>query len=406
MAKPGLLTLATAVVSRGGYLATFLYLHARLGTAGATAIVIASSAAALQVLGDPGLGLLLAARRELATARGTVLRSGLVQLLVAVAASVAAVLISVRQWGRLDAAARLLVVALLVVAVLECTCRVLRSPSLHCGQWGRYVAPELAFAVSRVLVVGLVPVVGVAGASGVAIGTGLAAAAALTVVYVRGAQPRSGPGYRVLLRMALPVGASTTLAAGYSQVQVPLIGWLASGSAASSYALAIRVVQATEIIPSSLCQIHLPGLEKTRSTRQVERSLRRQLAVLGCVLAVGLAAGSLALRYRYSADLTLVLIPILALSVPVKFVNYANASALVAYGRATRRLKASGIVAAVGLPLLALAAATGATVLGFSTVALEAVLLGMFLLALRGEGGTHAAVGVQRPLVQRERVAP
>jgi hypothetical protein len=87
LGKPGLLTLASAAVSRGGYLVTFLYLHARLGGAGATAIVIASSAASLQVLGDPGLGLLLAARRELAISRGTLLRAGLVQFAVAVAAS-------------------------------------------------------------------------------------------------------------------------------------------------------------------------------------------------------------------------------------------------------------------------------------------------------------------------------
>ena len=394
------LSLAGAAASRVGQLALLLYLHLYGGFAGSVAVVVLSAGVAAQTLLDPGLTLLLSANERYALHRRTLWWATVTQFLVGVAAAGAGVLLALSSWTDLAPGDQALIAALLLVSCAEAAMRVARIAAMHQSRWLRYGLPELEYALIRLVAVAALESTGRAVAAGLVAVLTLLALVRGGAVFFRHSEG-DGVGYLVLMRQAFPIGASSTVAAGYSQLQVPLIAALASPGVASAFAIAVRLVQASEIIPATIAQIRIPAMAGSRATREAETTVRRALMAVAVPVGAALAAGGFVMAGPAGSGGLEYYLAVLALSLPFKYANYVSVAALVAYRRAGQRLRTSALVAVVGLPVLAVAAAQGALVLCFATVALEALLFAVLMSTLgRNPEKAHEDPALQRALLR------
>lgn len=233
-------------------------------------------------------------------------------------------------------------------------CRVLW---LRNGQLLHYAAPDAAYCAAR-----MVPVVFLAAGAGVpAFVPGFGAALLVTlVVWSRStripllaaphAPARGRTSFRVTARRSLSYGLPVMAAGLYSQAPVVVTGAMSSLETAAAVAVATRLVQPLEMVAGSYSQISLPRLSSHQMPR---RRFLGTITLQGLVLAVaGLAGASLFLHLSDADPAVWTLTYVLLAVLPLKYLNYGLATALMALRRPLVRMLVSvtlGVVCVIAV---------------------------------------------------------
>ena len=244
-----------------------------------------------------------------------------------------------------------------------------------------------------------------AGAAALASGTGLAGLAAAHLLAAAGAvvtttavvrrfiEPRRPVGpreVRAALTAALPVAAALAASLLMFRIDIVLLEWLRGPESVAQYSTAFRLFEASLIVPAAVMAAAFPALVRAVPRRAPLRSVGVRtgavLVALGVTVALaawvaGPALLELLFGDRYAG--AGVLLRVLAVAIPVMFLNSLLTQALIAIGRAWRQAVAMALalLVNVGLNLLLIPAydAAGAAI---ATVAAEGVLLAGCLVAL------------------------
>lgn len=386
------IALIGAICARVTQLLLLLTFQFSAGASGQLVVVVLSVMAAGQVLADPGLALILSADRERGCDAGTLLKSVAVQAICSLVAIVLALALKWQEVTALEPTFFVILSGLLVLGLFDGVFRILRVPALHQGRGFSYISPDILAAVTRSAILVAVFI----GRGDLATYFLIFSAVAFTAEAIRlllftlSDEPQVPSSSRTdswsaLLRSAAPVAFSTTVASGYSQIQVPLVAAFTDVGAASSFALAMRIVQASEIVALTLSQTDMPAMSLTRHDRSAEYRLRKTLILLALAIATVFLTASFVLDVNRYNEM-LFLLAILSIAVPFKFANYTFSSALVAYGLSGRRLIASGVMAAVGAPLLTFCAIAGVIPAALGTVGVEVMLLLVLSVSVKSAG--------------------
>jgi O-antigen/teichoic acid export membrane protein len=263
---------------------------------------------------------------------------------------------------------------------------------------GHFVYDWVVALVPRIAVALVVVPVGVAGLGEIAIGiawlAGSVVAAAFALVALRRHVPFWGPTVdvaRQLLARSWPIGGSIVAAMLYSRVALLVLQVMAPGPQVGEYAAAGRLLDPTYLIPAALANVFYPAFSTaTAQGRAGSSTLRSWLLLAGLAgtavtLVLFLASSTLvAVIYGPAYAGAVPILRILALIPMFGFPSYLMNQALAARGQAIVAFWTSIVllVGAVVTQPLALEAA-GAVGVAACSVAIEIILFGTFMLALR-----------------------
>lgn len=175
-----------------------------------------------------------------------------------------------------------------------------------------------------------------------------------------------------------PYGASTFFSSLYSQGPAVLLGLAGSVQAAAIYSVVSRLTQPTELVPNAISAVCLPRLVML-DDHERRRAFRAQAAVAAVAgfffAALIMAASPLLLRlFGLGFDEGWAIVLILALVLPVKFVNYQLVALSLAQGRIRARLVAGARVATVSIIAVLAVARQGAVPVALVTLGSELLL--------------------------------
>ena len=282
--------------------------------------------------------------------------------------------------------------ALALDSIVQFVGWLLRATGHFMYDWVVALVPRLAVAavVVPVAVVGLGEV-----AAGLAWLAGSAVAAGFALLVLRREVPFGGPSVgraRELLLRSWPIGGSVVAAMLYSRVALFVLQVMAPGPQVGEYAAAGRMLDPTYLIPAALAYVFYPAFSSATAEGQAGSStLRSWLLVAGVIgtsvtLVLFLSASVLvALIFGPAYAGAATILRILALIPMFGFPSYLMNQALAARGQAIVAFWTGIVLLAcvvVTQPLALLAA--GPAGVAACSVAVEIVLFGIFLLALRG----------------------
>lgn len=217
---------------------------------------------------------------------------------------------------------------------------------------------------------------------------------ALSMVEGQGAPPVRE---KTLTRDVAPIGAGILLSALYFRIDLFLIEWWAGVDAVAAYNAAFRLVEALRLFPAAVLAVVFPMLCRTRSLRP--------LGVVGAGLsAFGLGVAGVTwglapwiVRGFYGAAYAEAVpaLRVLALAVPLFFLNYALTHQLLGWDAQARYARVSGAALTANLLLNAmLLPRLGITGAAWATVATEVVVAAGCVLGLVLARPRRAAVRV------------
>ena len=274
-----------------------------------------------------------------------------------------------------------------MLAAAEGIARYVRTHWQARQQFWAYAAIDGVIATGRALVavaVLLVASVDVLVVAALVVTTALVVGS--TALVVRDRRTRAEPLPSVV-RGVWPYGISTVFSSLYSQAPPILIGFIGNLREAAVYAVASRITQPTELVPNALVAVYLPRLREAvgSARRVVFRNQARAAVVLGATFTLAIVAASpwllpvLGVNVR-EGETTLV---ILALALPVKFLNYQLVALALADGSVRRRLVASATVAVVSVVTVCSVASIGSAAVAAVTLGCELLLTGLLLAIAR-----------------------
>jgi O-antigen/teichoic acid export membrane protein len=367
-----------------------------LGQAGFGRFQFAATVTTLLALGtDLGLGLWTTralARRRLPA--GTVVRTGLaVRALAALPyAAATAVVAATTEAGQGRAALLLLGVAALASGFVDHFGAVFRGQERF--------ADETRLNVLRALLVAGGGLAGIALghslsalAGGMAAGSVAVALAGLPAVKAR--TPAGGAVDRLLARQALgealPIWLAGLLSLLYFRGDAVLLQILRGDAELGIYSAAYKIFEGSMLVPAILLAAAFPPLARAHSDRPRQR--RWEGLVLAALLALGLLGGAVC-RLAAAPIVALVFGPafapavaslrVLALGLPLLFVNYGLTHFLIARDLGGKNLVLAAAMLALNVALnLLLIPRLGGPGAAWATVATEAALTGCCLLILR-----------------------
>jgi hypothetical protein len=326
---------------------------------------------AVGVFSDSGAITYVLTRKREDVSRQLIARTLAVQLCASLVGAVAGLVFCVvvlpwTSWAQ----AVLLAVGPLAAQVVESAVRVVRAPALVRHADARFGTTDLMLAAGKLLVVVACLLLW----SPFAL-IGLVIPSLAVLAWVARREARSlpegagAPHVRDIAAYGL-AGASSGL---YSQVPYLVCATVAPISVTASLALALRVVQPLEVVPGVMGQQLLARMNSHRSAL-VPWSLFFGLGALAATSVVALRPViEVVFSYRF---VPAVVLYIIALSVPVKFGNYALAAAVIAEGRLREKIGTSLVVGALTV-LLTVVAAVQVGAMG----AASALVAGELLLA-------------------------
>ncbi|MBJ7457930.1 MAG: hypothetical protein JHD02_01950 [Thermoleophilaceae bacterium] len=189
---------------------------------------------------------------------------------------------------------------------------------------------------------------------------------------------------RNLVSEAWPYSATTLFTATYSQGPVVLLGILGSVSSAATYAIAARLTQPLELLPSAIASVHMPRLVR-HSTVEFPAALRRQslfalAAAIPVVILVDLI-GPLALdAFGFDNNTAYATLFVLSAVLLFKFVSYQLVAGAISRGRIRARFKISAFIAGVSVVSVAAVASIGPVAAALVTLGCEIMLCAALLI--------------------------
>jgi hypothetical protein len=346
---------------------------------------------AVGVFSDTGAITYLLTRKKADLSRRMVARSFSVQLCTSLVGGLAGTLfcVLVLPWPTWSQGV-LLAVGPISAQMVESAVRVLRAPVLVRHADARFGVIDVMIAVGKVLVVGACLIVW-----SPLVLLGLVVPSLVVLAWVAHREGRNlpdradSPRVRDIVAYGL-AGASSGL---YSQVPYLVCAAVAPVSVTGSLALALRVVQPLEVVPGVMGQQLLTRMKDGRAVFLVWTVFVGLGALSATLVVVSRPLIEILFSYRFTP---VVVLYVIALSVPVKFGNYALTAGVIGAGRLGAKIGTSLAVGAVTVVLTVLAAAhIGA--LG----AASALVVGELLLT-----GGLSAVLVRSAMSARARRSP
>jgi O-antigen/teichoic acid export membrane protein len=190
-----------------------------------------------------------------------------------------------------------------------------------------------------------------------------------------------------LAREVWPYGASTSFAALYSQAPAVLLGILGDLKAAAVYAVAARITQPTELVPSAISSVFLPRLAREWASERRATFLRQ--AKLACAvgvafaLVIALGAGPILGIFSVEGRTARLVLFVLAAVLPIKFLNYQLVALALAERRVRQRLIASIVVGVASVAIVCVLAKHGPVMVAGATLASECLLCTLLLRVSR-----------------------
>lgn len=198
---------------------------------------------------------------------------------------------------------------------------------------------------------------------------------------------------RNLVGEAWPYVGTTAVTSVYSQGPVLILGLVGSIASAATYAIAARLTQPLEFLPSAIASVHMPRLVRHRASEFSQTVRRQVLVAISAAVPVSalviLIGPSLLDAFGFDSESAVDTLTILAVVLLFKFVSYQLVAAAVARGRIRARFKLSVVIAALSVVGVALVASSGSVAAAAVTLGCEVMLcLGLFLVYLsdRREG--------------------
>jgi O-antigen/teichoic acid export membrane protein len=243
-------------------------------------------------------------------------------------------------------------------------------------------------------------------AAGLTIGTVLSCGAGLWLVAARyrlvGRRAGPGPRFdralaRTAVRQALPLCLATLLSLLYFRGDVVLLRPYAGDAAVGAYSAAYKIFEGLMIVPAVVLAAAFPPLARAHLDR--ERQRRWEVLLVTLLLGLGLAAG--AVVYLARAQLVALVasaafaaavpsLRVLALAIPVLYLNYGLTHFLIARDLERRNVLFAGLMLVVNVAAnLLLIPRFGGPGAAWATLATELVLTGCCFVALRA--GSRAA---------------
>jgi O-antigen/teichoic acid export membrane protein len=364
-----------------------------------TIVYVLAVSTAFQVLVDPGTSTLLVVKWPAADLRrrGTLVRGGLAVQVAAALCVFAAT--SVAGWlSSPDSSLRFAAAALGALAAAESIERFVRSPMQAQQRYRQYALVDVLIALGRVVTALALAVFGsvavFAGANLVAMAFALVIAVVIVAPYLRERQPLR---VRALLGATWPYGGSTVFSSLYSQAPTVLLGVFGGLRAAAVYSVAARLTQPTELIPAGIAATHLPRLISEPGDRShVFASQARIALAAGVAVAVLLSAGApIALPILGVQGHAWVLV-ILALVLPIKFLNYQLVALAAAVGKIKTRMVMSAAVACICVGGVILLASHGPEAVALLVLCCEGLLAALLTLAAPRQGAA-----IYRPTLEQ-----
>ncbi|HEX5473362.1 MAG TPA: oligosaccharide flippase family protein [Vicinamibacterales bacterium] len=157
---------------------------------------------------------------------------------------------------------------------------------------------------------------------------------------------------KTVLAGAWPIGAAALLSALYFRIDVFAIEYWRGSSAVGLYNAAFRIVDASRLLPAAVLAVWFPELCRSADLRPLRRLGSRLLAGGVAVAAVSYPASARLIAVIFGAAFAGAgpVLAILALSIPLLFLNYALTHQLVAWDR--QRAYAGLCGAALGVNLV------------------------------------------------------
>jgi hypothetical protein len=376
---------AGSVFARLGQLVLLLVI-ARLvdGTERTALLSVVGLSASLAILTESGFSQYLLAECTRWPDAGTY-RTGLFYhfALSVLGASAALVAASAALFAHPDGSTVLIAISLIASQAFESTMRTARTPWLVGGKFVHYSLPEISTTLAKL------PFLGLAILSRdslwlAAIGpVCMVSAAATAWGCLRRCEP---PGSRrlSLISQIVPYGLGGNLSALYSQAPLVIAGFLLSPSDVAQLSVVYRVTQPVELLPATASQQAVRSLRDARRVT-VLRHWASYLAV-GCIVAIVLALTSSLISdlFRMPTSFRLLLILGLA-SIPLKFGNYLLVAGVLARRAVAARLRAALVCALLTVACVAVAAImSGVQAVLLVSLATEALLAAMLFRAATG----------------------
>jgi O-antigen/teichoic acid export membrane protein len=204
---------------------------------------------------------------------------------------------------------------------------------------------------------------------------------------------------RRALRESLPLWLAGLLSVLYFKVDTLFLRALAGDGELGAYGAAYKFFEGAMMVPAVVLAVAFPQLARAHGDRVVQRRLERQVG--GLLLALGLLGGALFLsggatlvRVIFGADFgrAIASLRVLALGVPLVFVNYGLTHFLVArdIGRVTMWLALMMLVITVALDLALIPQLSGPGA-AWATVLAEIALTVCCLVALKPRAASAEA---------------
>jgi O-antigen/teichoic acid export membrane protein len=218
---------------------------------------------------------------------------------------------------------------------------------------------------------------------------------------LRAAEPLSSPhglDWRVFLSEVAPIGAGAMVSALYFRCDLFFLEWWHGLDTVAGYNAAFRLVEATRVFPAAALAVVFPWLVRARTLAPLG-GIGGAMGVTG-VLAGGItvAVSPLAIAVVYGGRYpdAVPMLRVLALAVPLFFVNYALTHQVIAWNgqRAYLAIALAALIANVTANL-ALVPAYGGLGAAWATIATETIVASGCLIVLAGA----------RPVVQGGLVA-
>lgn len=327
---------------------------------------------AVGVFSDSGAITYVLTRKRADLSRQVVARAFAVQLCTSLVGGVAGLVfcVLVLPWTAWSYGV-LLAVGPLSAQVVESAVRVLRAPALVRHADARFGTIDVMLAAGKLIVVGACLIVW----SPLAL-LGLVVPSLAVFCWVALREGRrlpdaaGSPRLRDIFAYGL-AGASSGL---YSQVPYLVCAAVAPVSVTGSLALALRVVQPLEVVPAVMGQQLLTRMSRGRRV-VVMWTIFAGLGALAAISVVVLRPViEVLFSYRFAPVIVLYVV---AVSVPVKFGNYALTAWVIGAGRVREKISTSFVVGALTVLLTVIAAAqVGALGVASALVVGELLLTG------------------------------
>ena len=193
---------------------------------------------------------------------------------------------------------------------------------------------------------------------------------------------------RIFLRDVLPLGAAVLISALYFRIDVYFIQQWHGFQPVGGYNAVFRLIEALRLLPAAVLAVSFPLLVQTGDT-QVLRSIAGRLAVAGTALAVVCAAGApfiVPMIYGDTYAYASTAFSVLALALPLLFVNYALTHQVIAWdGQRAYLLIAALALAGNVVANLLLVPTRGIVGAAIATVLTEIVVTAGCAYVLRGK---------------------